>query len=48
LACRVYRGLDGALSGLPEIRELRQALRQAAAPAEDTRTIPSRPPGRLS
>ncbi|MGW9026237.1 hypothetical protein ACWGQ5_18970 [Streptomyces sp. NPDC055722] len=43
LTCRVYRGPDGALSGLPEIRELRQALRQAAAQAEDARTLPSRP-----
>ncbi|MCX4657503.1 hypothetical protein AB0N79_40000 [Streptomyces microflavus] len=31
LACRVYRGPDGALSGLPDEGELRRALKRAAA-----------------
>lgn len=30
-ACRVYRGPEGALSGLPDIRALREALKRAAA-----------------
>jgi hypothetical protein len=32
LACRVYRGSDGALAGVPGLVDLRRALKQVADP----------------